>query len=41
MAGVLLLAGGLWLVDSQIMPLEQAFDMVIARARNALGAAQS
>lgn len=30
MAGVLLLAGGLWLVDSQIMPLEQAFDMVIA-----------
>ncbi len=38
---VLLVGGGLWLIDSQVMPLGQAFDMVIARARNALGALQS
>ncbi|EIE49058.1 lipopolysaccharide biosynthesis [Citreicella sp. 357] len=38
---VLLLGGGLWLVDSQVMPLGRAFEMVVARARNALGALQS
>ncbi|MBU2960048.1 lipopolysaccharide biosynthesis protein [Citreicella sp. C3M06] len=41
LAGVLLLGGGLWLVDSQIMPLGEAVEMAIARARNALGAPQS